>query len=78
MKNIRAKITLLMFILLPLLSLADAPPPPGQTGGAPGGGPTPVGVPIDYGLIILLALCGIYGAIKIYKMRKVQAAEVEE
>jgi hypothetical protein len=79
MKNIRALISVMMFVLLPLLSLADGPPPPpGQTGGGPGGGATPVGAPIDGGLGILIALGAAYGAVKIYQMKKVQATEMEE
>jgi len=80
MKKIRAIVTLMIFIVLPLLSLADPPPPPGQGGGGPGGGPTPVGAPIDGGLGILLALGAAYGGWKIYDTRKKQntVAETED
>lgn len=56
--------------------LADDPPPPmgpgsgtGGTGG-PTGQPIGGGAPIDGGLSILLAMGAIYGANKVYQLRK--------
>lgn len=56
-----------MFLLIPMISLAQNPPHP-NGGGAPGGGNTPVGggAPIDGGLSILLILGAAYGSKKIY------------
>jgi len=79
MKKLLAIVTILLFFILPMISLADGPPPPPPGGGGPGGGGTPVGAPIDGGLGILLALGLGYGAFKIYKVKKVEdPAEIEE
>ena len=56
--------------------LADDPPAPGTGGGGgspvgqPGAGPVGGGAPIDGGLSILLAMGAIYGANKVYHLRK--------
>jgi len=71
MKKIRAFIALAAFIAIPLLTLAQGPPPPPGQPGAPGtSGETPVGAPIGGGLGILLAMGLGYGGWKIYKIRK--------
>ena len=59
-----------IFLSLPLLSLAQAPPHP--NGGNVPGGNTPVGggAPIDGGLSIMLLLGAAYGSRKIYQMKK--------
>ncbi|NQV01214.1 MAG: hypothetical protein HQ542_01085 [Bacteroidia bacterium] len=78
MKKIRAIITLAAFIAIPLLTLAQGPPPPPGQPGSPGNNTNqiPVGAPIGGGLGILLAMGLGYGGWKIYKIRK--ASEVDE
>ncbi len=78
MKRLLATLTILLFFILPIASIADPPGPPGQEGGAPGGGPTPVGAPIDGGLSILLAMGAGYGGLKYYKKRKKEKDEEAE
>lgn len=59
--------------------LAQAPPPPPgdpSTGG--GGGPVGEGAPIDGGLGILLALGAGYGALRLYRSRKMTAGKEDE
>jgi hypothetical protein len=74
-KNMKKAVKLLViaviFLSLPLLSLAQTPPHP-NGGGGPGGGNTPVGggAPIDGGLSIMLLLGAAYGSRKIYQMKK--------
>jgi len=71
MKKIRAILALAAFIVVPLITLAQGPPPPPGQPGAPGNnGQTPVGAPIDGGLGVLLALGLGYGGYKIYKIKK--------
>ena len=69
-KVIKSIFIAVIFLTLPLLSLAQTPPHP-NGGGGPGGGNTPVGggAPIDGGLSIMLLLGAAYGLRKIYKMR---------
>jgi hypothetical protein len=49
---------------------ADLPPDPG--GGGPGGGDDPVGggSPVGSGILITMVLSSMYGAKKVYHMRK--------
>jgi hypothetical protein len=60
-----------LFLSIPLMSLAQNPPHP-NGGGVPGGGNTPVGgaAPIEGGLSIILLLGVAYGSKKMYKMKK--------
>ena len=59
-----------VFFSYSLLTLADPPGPPGP-GGNPGtGGGTPVGAPVDGGVIFLLILGVGYVAWKLYSARK--------
>jgi hypothetical protein len=78
MKKIRTIISLTLFVVLPLLTIADPPPPPGSGGTAPGGGQTPVGAPIDGGFGILLALGLAYGGRKLYDVYKAKNTNVAE
>jgi hypothetical protein len=81
MKKLKAIAILVLFFALPLINLADGPPPPppGQPGAPGANGNTPVGAPIDGGLGILLALGAGYGGWKIYDVRKKKlAAETDE
>jgi hypothetical protein len=79
MKKIKFILILLAIFTLPLVSLPDPPGPPGSGTAGPGGGPTPVGAPIDGGMGILLALGLAYGGKKLYAMRKEKAEpETEE
>jgi hypothetical protein len=70
-KAVKLFVIAMIFLSLPLLSLAQTPPHP-NGGGGPGGGSTPVGggAPIDGGLSIMLLLGVAYGARKIYRMKK--------
>jgi len=80
MKNTIKKIIVMFFLMVsPILIssvLADDPPAPGTGGGggspvgAPGAGPVGGGAPIDGGFSILLAMGAIYGANKVYQLRK--------
>jgi hypothetical protein len=70
-KTVKLFVIAVIFLSLPLLSLAQTPPHP-NGGGGPGGGNTPVGggAPIDGGLSIMLLLGAAYGSSKIYRMKK--------
>jgi hypothetical protein len=80
MKKIKLVFILLAIFTLPLISFPDPPGPPGGGGGNPGagGGPTPVGAPIDGGLGILLALGLGYGGKKLYDARKAKNQNIAE
>jgi hypothetical protein len=56
------------FVALPLLTMAQTPPPP-NGGSTPGSGNTPVGggAPIDGGITMLLILGAAYGGRKIFR-----------
>lgn len=60
-----------LFLLIPLMSLAQNPPHP-NGGSGPTGGNTPVGggAPIDGGLSVMLILAAAYGSKKVYKAQK--------
>ncbi|MEI7491284.1 MAG: hypothetical protein WCK92_07795 [Bacteroidota bacterium] len=71
-----------LFILCLLLipsakALSDNPGPPYPDGDPAGGGPGPVGAPIDGGLLILLAQGVAYGGWKFYKLKKKTAPETD-
>jgi hypothetical protein len=73
-KKFIAPFALLMFLFIGSTVRADFPPPPpmpgeghGSLNDQPGG---PIGVPIDGGLSILLALGAMYGGKKVYKAVK--------
>lgn len=67
MKTIKILITVLLVFGFQCLNAAPAPPP-GGTGG-PGCWPPPC-VPIDGGIVFLMVAAGLYGAKKIYDLRK--------
>ena len=82
-KSLRRTFLVVQLILVPLFIagvFADPPGPP-NPGGDPGGGGggTPVGAPIDDGILILLALGITYGCYKIYEIwkRKTELKEEE-
>ena len=77
MKKILTLISLILFFVLPLLTIADPPPPPGSGGSSPSG-QQPVGAPIDGGLGILLALGLGYGGKKLYDARKKKEENIAE
>lgn len=60
-----------LFLIIPMISLAQTPPHP-NGGGGPGGGNTPVGgaAPIGGGLVIMMVLGAAYGSKKAYKAFK--------
>jgi hypothetical protein len=67
-KIIKQILSVFAFIILPTaLTLADPPGPPGPGGNPIANGGTPVGAPIDNGVLVLLALGIFYGAMKIYQ-----------
>ena len=65
LKNIFSTLSLLLIPVL--VTLADPPGPPGPGGNPISNGGTPVGAPIDSGVLVLLALGVIYGAMKLYQ-----------
>ena len=71
MKPFISRVLLLIYcsIFPALYSLADPPGPP-PPGGDPTLGGTPVGAPINDGLLILLIICVGYGLYKLYELRK--------
>jgi hypothetical protein len=78
MKKTIKRLIVFTFILIPAFTnyvLADPPSPPGPGGSPSGHGGTPVGAPIDNGIIILLALGVIYGVYKLYELRKAKTLE---
>jgi hypothetical protein len=76
MKKVKQIIALMIFISIPLWMTAQPPHPNG--GWAPNSGGTqntpvggsPIGSPIDGGLSILLAMGLVYGAKKVYQVKK--------
>ena len=72
MKNLKLLIVTVMVFSISTVFSAPAPPPAGTTtGGA--AGPTcwpPPCVPIDNGIVFLIAAGALYGAKKFYDMRK--------
>ena len=70
-----AFISLALLLGIHTVSVAHPPPPPpgghGNTGNTPPGG----GAPVGEGMYFLLALAGIYGAHKIYQMKKAVSVE---
>jgi len=60
-----------LFLLVPMISLAQNPPHP-NGGSGPNGSNTPVGggAPIDGGLSVMLVLAAAYGSKKAYKAFK--------
>lgn len=72
MKKATRSIIVFALMIFPAISnlvLGDPPAPP-NPGGSPVGTGTPVGAPVDNGILILLALGVIYGAYKIYELKK--------
>jgi hypothetical protein len=69
-KAIKSIIVIIVFLSIPLFSVAQTPPHP-NGGGGPGSGNTPVGggAPIGGGLVILMSLGMAYASRKIYKFR---------
>jgi len=66
---------ILCLIMIPAIhAFSDNPGPPDPGGDPSGGGPGPVGAPIDGGLLILLAQGVAYGGWKFYKLKKKTAA----
>ena len=73
MKKVTRSIIVFALMIFPAISnlvLGDPPAPPNPGGSPVTGGGTPVGAPIDNGILILLALGVIYGAYKIYELKK--------
>ena len=78
MKKVMRNVLVFTLILLPTImnSVFADPPGPPSPGGTPGSqGGVPVGAPIDNGILILLLLGIVYGAYKIYELRKVKSLE---
>jgi hypothetical protein len=78
MKKVIRSVFVTALILIPAITnyiLADPPSPPGPGGSPAGHGGTPVGAPIDNGILILLILGVVYGAYKIYELRKAKSLE---
>ena len=76
MKKIMRNLFIIALILISAISnivLADPPGPPGPGGNPVTGGGTPVGAPIDNGILILLLLGVVYGVYKIYELRKTKS-----
>lgn len=69
MKTLKSLLTVLFLFGLQLAQAAPAPPPSTTGGGAPGCWPPPC-VPIDGGIVFLMVAAGLYGAKKIYDLRK--------
>ena len=57
---------------------ADPPGPPSPGGNPVSGGGTPVGAPIDDGMVVLIALGIAYGCYKIYEIWKKKVTLKEE
>jgi hypothetical protein len=74
MKKLLPRIFLIaQLILVPFIIsdvLADPPGPPLPGGNPVSGGGTPVGAPIDDGIVVLLALGIAYGSYKIYVIKR--------
>ena len=68
MKTVRITFTAALFFAMFALHAAPAPPPGGTTGG-PVCWPPPC-VPVDNGIIFLIAAGALYAAKKIYDFRK--------
>jgi hypothetical protein len=78
MKKVIRSLFVIALILIPAITnyvLADPPGPPGPGGSPTSQGGVPVGAPIDNGIFILLILGVIYGAYKIYELRKAKSLE---
>ncbi len=56
-----------LFVLISFVCSAQTPPPPQPP-------PSPVGLPIDTNILILVILGFLYGIYKIYKFRKKKAS----
>ena len=69
-----AFLTLALLISINTVSMADPPtlppPPPPNHGGGGNTPPSGGGAPVGEGMFILLGLAGLYGAKKVYDMRK--------
>ncbi|MEI6885802.1 MAG: hypothetical protein WCO02_15015 [Bacteroidota bacterium] len=69
---------IICLVMIPAIhAFSDDPGPPNPGGDPSGGGPGPVGAPIDGGLLILLAQGVAYGGWKFYKLKKKTASETE-
>ncbi len=70
-KAIQTLLIAVLFLAIPMISLAQSPPHP-NGGSGPTGGNTPVGggAPIDGGLSMMLILAAAYGSKKVYKAFK--------
>ncbi len=55
----------ILFSFIGFISVAQTDRPP-----TPGRGPTPPGLPIDNGIIVLFLLALVYGIYKMYKLSK--------
>jgi len=69
MKKIISIVTVLLFCLLPVITIAEESGGPPDPGGDPTGGSPPLGggAPIGSGLTILIGLGVAYGGRKTYK-----------
>jgi hypothetical protein len=78
MKKMFNILLVIVFVLFPLFInslLAELPAPPGTgPASAPNGG-TPVGAPVDNGILVLILLGTVYGAYKLYMLRKEKMLE---
>jgi len=71
-----AFITLVLFLSISTISIAQPPPPPPPGGGHGQGGNQPAGgAPIGEGMFLLIGLAGLYGGKKVYDMRKALKSE---
>jgi hypothetical protein len=70
MKKFISTLLISSFIFISSTVLADAPGPPSPPGNPNTTGGVPVGASIDSGVIFLLLLGAIYGASKLYQVRK--------
>ncbi len=68
MKKLKSTIIVLALLALPFVTLASDPPDPG--GNPQSEPPLGGGAPIGRGLFVLLGLGAIYGARKVYIMKK--------
>ena len=69
MKTTKLFLTAIILLVCQVVISAPAPPPSGGTTGSPACWPPPC-VPVDNGILFLIAAGAIYGAKKIYDLRK--------
>jgi hypothetical protein len=75
---IRHTISTMVFFVFSIFTLMADPPAPPTPGGTPIGVGTPVGAPLDNGVLVLLAMGVLYGILKLYQHRFKHHDVVEE